>query len=819
MQSISYHRFLPAGPARPGVRHRRSTGGVLVCLATAGTIATSVVSTPVLGQVSGSSADERASAAEMDWRPRAQLPAQVRDRLPVYCDGGYLPSPGMGASGVPATGASPEGLPVQASALTARYEIDNELLLEGDVHLVQGSTELTSPRALYDQGSGQVSLTGPMTSRSAGLLLTGERARYDVNSGYFDLGSATFLLHQAEMRGTADRISRPEEQVVLLEDGYLTTCAPNQNDWSLAASDIRLNRAEGYGTAKHVRLRIKDVPVFYWPWASFPIDDRRKTGFLYPAFGTSNTGSGLFLSTPYYLNLAPHYDATFTPQYIHGRGLLSELEGRYLSRFGESTLQLGYIDQDSEYQDEYPGESGERWALDFHSRANLGSGWRGYADYSAVSDDDYLSDLNQTLDIGRQTHLERRGGIQYQDRWQLFETYVSGYQTITDTVADRNKPYDQLPEILYGASVPLGITEVSVDSQYTRFDRDNSGLTGLDRAVGQRTRVIPEVALPLRSVWGYVRPSVSVDQTWYELDDYVLGSGSFDRTVPVFEWDSGLYFDRQTSLFGEEYNQSLEPRVYYAWTEADADQEHIPNFDSGFRSFRFDNLFERNRFVGGDRVADTNQTTVALTSRFHSMATGAERARFSLGQVYYHDNREVTLNGRGAATRSDSPLAGEAVLRPLDTLDIRVSGLWDAREARTEEGRSQLVYHSPDYRYLATIGHTYSYGERRQDSFEQMDIGALFPVTDKVSLIGRWVYDSQLDQTVGTLAGVEYNNCCWSIQLVQQSYLTDDETLDRRIVFQIQLKGLGGSGGTRNTLSEAFYGYNERERRRFGTRP
>ena len=760
--------------------------------------------------VTGLAAD---NAASMDWRPRAELPPEQQARLPLYCEGGYVvpaASAGMAEPGVSG--------PLQASALSARYEMDTRLLMKGDVRLSQSGMALTGTRAVYDQDSGQVAISGPMTTRSAGMLVTGEQATYDVNSGFFSIDDATFLFHQSEMRGNASAISRPEEQIVHIDQGYLTTCAPDRNDWSLVASDIRLNRAEGFGTAKHVRLQVKDVPVFYWPWASFPIDDRRKTGFLYPTLGTSNTGAGMYVSTPYYLNLAPHYDATLTPQYIHRRGLFTEVEGRYLSRFGESVLQVGYIDQDSEYRDEFPGESGERWGLDFHTLANFGGGWQGYGDYSVVSDNDYLSDLNQTLDIGNTTHLLRQGGVRYQDQWQMFEAYVAGYQTITE-VPDSSKPYEQLPEVFYGAQVPAGPLELGLESQYTRFDRDNEDLTGIARAVGQRTRAIPEVALPLRAIWGYTRPSVSLDQTWYDLEDYELGDPTFDRTVPVAQWDSGIYLDRRTTLFGDEYNQSLEPRLYYVYADADEDQGHIPNFDTALRSFRFDNLFQPNRFIGGDRVGDANQATVALTSRFNSMATGAEMARFSLGQVFYYDDREVTLNGRGGGTLSESPYAGEAVIRPTEHLDIRVSGLWDHRENHTEEGRSVLAYHSPDYRYLAMAGHTYSRGTNPDNRFEQMDIGAIFPVTDHISLIGRWVYDSQLDNTVGTLAGIEYNNCCWSVQLVQQRYLTDDEDVDHRVLFQIRLKGLGGSGGTESTLSDAFYGYDERERRRFGMRP
>lgn len=761
-------------------------------------------------------AEPSLTAAQMDWRPRAELPQEVAAGLPLFCEGGYLPSV-AGQGSVPllgsASGEAASALPIYASGLSARYEIDRALYLEGEVRLQQGNFVMTGDQAHYDQTSGAVALSGGLVSRGDGFLLTGDEAQYDTASGQFRLNTATFLLHEAEMRGTAQTLSRVAEDQVRIEQGVLTTCAPGRNDWAIVASDIELDRAEGFGTARHVRLEVLDTPVFYWPYASFPIDDRRKSGFLYPSFGTSNTGSGLYLSIPYYLNLAPHYDATLTPQYIHGRGLFTEVEGRYLSRFGESVLQLGYIGNDGDFKDENPGEDGERWALDFATRATFGTGWTGYGDYSVVSDNDYLGDLNRTLDIANTTHLLRRGGVRYVSANQYFEAYASGYQTIADYITEANKPYAQLPEIIYGGRTELGWLETSLDSEYSYFYRDNELLTGVDRANAQRLRLLPQLALPMRRLWGYAEPSLTLDYTRYQLEDYeVNGRANPDRTVPVLEWDSGLYFDRRTALFDVPYNQTLEPRLYYAWADADSDQDALPDFDSALRSFSFDELFRRNRFSGGDRVGDANRMTLALTSRFNDLNNGTERARFSLGQVYYFDDRDVTLNGLGAGTRSESSLAGEAVLRPLDTLDLRSSLLWDPRDNATEESRSQLLFHTADYRYLASLGYTYS-----RDAIEQSDIGAVIPVTDQISLIGRWVHDAQLDRTVGSLAGLEYNSCCWSLQVVHQNYLTDDEELESRVLFQIQLKGLGGGGDSSSAISDAIYGFDERERRRFGT--
>ena len=95
------------------------------------------------------------SAAEIDWRPRSELPESVRSMLPAFCDGGYLPSEMSMPTGV-AGGPPDADQPVEASGLSARYELDSELFLEGDVRMRQGRFTVTGSEARYDQVAGTV---------------------------------------------------------------------------------------------------------------------------------------------------------------------------------------------------------------------------------------------------------------------------------------------------------------------------------------------------------------------------------------------------------------------------------------------------------------------------------------------------------------------------------------------------------------------------------------------------------------------------------------------------------------------------------------
>jgi len=138
--------------------------------------------------------------------------------------------------------------------------------------------------------------------------------------------------------------------------------------------------------------------------------------------------------------------------------------------------------------------------------------------------------------------------------------------------------------------------------------------------------------------------------------------------------------------------------------------------------------------------------------------------------------------------------------------------MWDGQEYKTIEGSSTLSFHTEDYGYVLNLGHRY----KKEDSpLEQTDISTIFPLTDQISLFGRWLYDKTYTRTAGTLAGIEYRSCCWRAQLLSSSYLKDNDveegTLDHTIMFRIELKGLAGFGDSADDLDEQVPGYLSRE--------
>ena len=697
-------------------------------------------------------------------------------------------------------------------ARDVNYMPDEKLELLGEVEVLHGPYHAYSDSAIIDQLTEQAQLEGNITLSSPELTLQGSSASLNVLTDQVRLNDASFINTRTGVNGEAKSLSRPDEDTLIIHEGLFTSCPPEKRDWAFASDKITLNRKEGFGKARHTRLLIRDTPVLYIPWFSFPIDDRRKSGFLYPTLGSANTEQGVFISTPYYLNLAENYDATLTPSFIGGRGMHYDIEARHKSRFTDSTLMLGYIDKDTYYDDELAllgtPDDATRWGVDFEQDIHpFADGWSGLLRYREVSDNNYLEDLNQGLNMDRTDHLDRRALLAYeQEDWRI-DFLFQQYNSIDDQILPSETAYQRLPEVNFQMGQVYQRFQFDWSSQYVYFYREKDGLVGDQRTIGSRLRHQSKLAFPFYQPWGYAKPSIMLDQTDYALQDYTPQDNHISRTVPFYEFDSGLFFDRKTRFQGQHYRQSLEPRLYYVYSKQ-VDQDALPNFDTTLPSFNFQRLFDAHRFSGGDRVGDNNRLTLGLTSRWTDLATGEDKAVISIGQIFHYRDRLVNIDGTGASDNSTSLMASELTLRPISGLEIGLSGLWDTDEQQTQEGNSRLQFHSQDYRYVMNFSHRYI-----RDELEQTDASFISPLYKELSLIGRWRYDLDNNRTIGTLAGVEYGSCCWRVQFLTQSYLNSKDDVLHGVLFRFQLSGVGGFGQSVRRMDQHIPGYEAREAR------
>ncbi len=692
---------------------------------------------------------------------------------------------------------------------------EERTIMIGEVIITQGKRHMEGDKVIIYENNEKVDIEGNVILREPGLLLEGDRAEVAVEAGYLNLDNARYVLHEQQIHGSAENITRTDEEIIYLTDSTYTHCSPNDPTWTLKSDSLELDPNSGQGRGKHVRLEIGDVPVFYMPYMLFPINNQRQSGFLAPSFAYGE--DGFDMSMPYYFNLAPNYDATLIPRYISDRGWQLGGEFRHLSELFSSQVGGSWLADDKK-------AGRDRWLVDVEQDGGYARPWRTRIDYTRVSDNNYFDDLDSSgLSVTRATHLLQRGLASYSTKNWYYDAEVREYQTLRDSLV--NDPYQKLPELVARGHYVLDAGwELKFDNEYAQFDHNNSNQVTGERFFGH-------YELGWNSNWqaGYVNPAVSLRYLGQQLDNPTFTDDSPSVAVPTAGIDTGLIFERMDA----KHYQTLEPRLYYYYAEYE-NQDDFQLFDTDDMTFSYEQLFRDYRFSGRDRIGDANQTSIGLTSRFLDRNSGVEQLRLSIGQTFYHDDRQVNaidpvifaqlpteIQDYYNAPRS--PFASELYYRFNDVWRLQAQWLWDDYQSQTDKGNVFVHYHGHRYEVFS-VG--YRYLQQLQlagnnaliEAVEEGDISTAWPITSQWALLGRYNYDFTYKRPLEALAGVQYDDCCWQMRLVYREWAVnrndflnpDRQNTDQGIFLEVQLKSLAGFGDKLDSMfKDSIYGYGE----------
>ena len=666
----------------------------------------------------------------------------------------------------------------------------------GNVELRQGDQSLSADRLRYNKSTGQADATGNVTIKnSAGASFQTPETQLNLESRTGYTGPSTFRLENDLARGDAQRIDFEGPDHTRLTRVRYTTCAPGQDDWFLKIRELHLDTEEDIGTAYHTSVNFQGVPVFYLPYLSFPISDQRKSGFLMPRVGSASN-HGLEVAAPYYFNLAPNYDDTFTPQFMTERGLQLQNQFRYLTRRSEGKFEIELLPHDR------MANRDDRAAGLYQHRHVFNPLWTGNIDLRGVSDKKYFDDFGDNLGLTSQTHLPQNAQVDYRGPLWNFSARAADYQTIDRSIARADRPYARLPQLNLSTSLPAEPNRVNYyfESEAVNFRRD----VGI---VGERLNLSPAIGLPLSNSYGFLTPKLGVRHIAYYISNTPDQTPALTRGV--FSLDSGLFLERD-SLWGERrYTQTLEPRLYYLYIPP-KNQDALPNFDTGQAGLNISSLFRDNRFAGGDRVGDSNQITAAVTTRFIDDTDGVERGRASLGRIYYFADRQVNLPvGSSGAAASD--IVGEATATLTSHWHARTNAQWNRMDDHIQAYSYYLQY-NPARNRIVNLGRRFSRHE-----LEQADISTEWPIAGRWTFRARSLYSLQDSRNVDSYAGVEYNACCWALRILSSRRLAVDTinnsaaTQNRSIMLELELTGQSKLGHVPDSpLRESVFSFPSR---------
>jgi LPS-assembly protein len=292
------------------------------------------------------------------------------------------------------------------------------------------------------------------------------------------------------------------------------------------------------------------------------------------------------------------------------------------------------------------------------------------------------------------------------------------------------------------------------------------------------------VALPLRHRGFWIEPAAALDYTGYSLgNNDPLADDAPSRSAPVLSADVGTVLERGAPG-SSGWLQTLEPRAQYVYIPH-RDQDDIPVFDTIEPDFNLVQLFRKNRYLGYDRLGDTSQLNVGLTSRLLDAGDGTQYLTATVGQSRFFSTQDVTLPGQSPVDSNSSDWLAELGMNFWDHWKMDVGWQWD-----TDAGQSRRSEASVRYRRDGQHAARFSYRYQR-DNLEEVDVSVAWPLFDRWSAVGRYDYSILDDEALETYVGLEYQNCCWGLRLVYRRYLASrDGEYETSMGLQLLLKGL-----------------------------
>jgi LPS-assembly protein len=677
---------------------------------------------------------------------------------------------------------------------------DQDMAVKGSAEVRRNTVVIKADALHYDQDTDMADAYGQVRMNNNGTTFAGPEAHMRVDSSEGFMTAPKYHFNVTGGSGSAERVDLLDNERSVFTKGTYTACAcADDPAWYIKGSEFDFDTGADEGVAHNGVLFFQGVPVFASPWLSFPLSGERRSGILPPTFSLSST-NGFELSVPYYFNIAPNRDLTVTPRIISKRGVQLQSTFRYLSPTYSGSISGEFLPDDRLTKT-------NRYALYIQHNQNFGNGFGGYIYYNKVSDNTYPEDLSSSVNQfmnGTQLLYQQEAGLTYNNGpWSVLAR-EQHWQTLTPSVA----PYGREPQLnVKYSKYNVGGFDFGAEADYTNFR-----ITTADMTEGQRVVFNPYIAYSVVGPGYFVTPKVQWHFASYNLrnisSDVPVGTPkNFTESIPTLSFDTGLVFDRSVRLFGEDYIQTLEPRLYYVYTPY-RNQESAPLFDTAESDFGLAEIFTPNTFVGNDRIADANRLTAAITTRFINPATGDERARFVIAQQYYFQDQRVTLlpnQTSTQATHSDLIVGASLKLG---------AGFASETAFQYNADNNQLVKTSVGFGFSPATGKVLNVGYRytranttlENQPINQVLVSGQWPLTHRVFGVGRFNYDLGGHRIVDGLVGLQYDADCWTLGAGIQRYANGLNTSGQhqsstRFLAQLTFKGLSSVD---NGLISAF---------------
>ena len=670
-----------------------------------------------------------------------------------------------------------------------------QFIAEGNAEAERVNDFLKADTITYKPTSKDLIASGNVRYFNQDISIYSKNATY--NSGGLDeinFSKAKYFKSDKSASGNAEEIFIKKNKDIILENASYTACSLSSPDWELTSTTTKLYDDIDRGHAYNMVLKYKNIPVFYTPFISFPLSDKRQSGFLTPSFGSAGNG-GTSLSVPYYFNLAKNYDATAVVTSLSDRGILFDNEFRHIDNDSSTLLNLSFLENDDEH-------GGDRYLYSLTDRRRLfdskDSTITSSVSYSRISDLEYFDDFGSSLSTASQSSVRRDISIIGKKNFKGgiidYEVSSLSYQPSQPGVSNQYKTKPSL-KLNISNSSQYDAVRYNLKTSIDKFSHEDSS-----KAEGTRYLAYPSIEMPIiREGWELV-PKLGLRYIDYNLSN---NADKKSKTTPIVSLRGKLYFEK---IVGNNL-YTMEPEAYLLYIPV-GNQDSNPIFDSGTSEFKY-SLFAENRFYGEDRLNDAKQMALALTHRIIDEESGDELFSGTLGQIIYFDDRDVHIESNKKSHSDASNIIGLINAKISDYSSLAIGAVFNPHEGHGMRNTARYRYDASTDSRNRIFNADYRFNRSEE---EEIDLSGVYSFNKTFSFVGKYNYSlsnkrSNVEDLIDTMFGVELNSCCYAIKAVFRNYWTG---IEKNNVFYLEFlpKGLTSTNNsTSKLLREGIPGY------------
>ncbi len=622
---------------------------------------------------------------------------------------------------------------------------------------------------------GQISASGQVQLEGKDVRIKADYLQVDADSQAGVLQQATVYFDGYTLKG--ERLQRIDLEKFKGENVEFSTCPEDEWAWSIVADEASLDKEEGLFTAKGAWFEWGGVPVLYAPIWRQALS--RRSGFLMPKVANSSRrGSELIL--PFYWAAAPNWDVLFKPHWMSKRGMMSDVEWRYMSNQYRASVQVQSIYDEQTQTQRGRLLSDTIWKFSPAVQANIN------IDAIMKGDGLYVADFPLLGENVSKAYLTSSAALSWKEGRDS-ATLSTRYQQRLGGLSN-DGTLQVLPRFETQNYVDIGLpSQLSIQQQTTQFDR----ILGFS---GVRSGIKSSLTIPWYMQGGAVSLfwGIQGQVVGYDTQDFTIQTTSYAALASSLQLEAP--FER---VFGQQqWRHEIKP-IFRIDVSTSPNQADIPRYDSVLLPLSITNILQGNRYSGWDRFERMQRVSLLLESSLEHKSEQLNVRRVLEGQLgLVWDDLQTSVDASVDAPPANrvSNLLAEITWLPSVQTRLSVGGQHDPKLNDWVESHASLRWSGDQQQYLSMSWQRTK--ASHSSALESLNASGQAQLNQRWHTYASVQYDLLKDYTLQAIAGLKYEHLCWRLGVERYTnYLVGSSgTNDIGTRILLEFDGLGSFG-------------------------